>query len=55
MGKISGSGINNLDHISVSLETIFCVQIIKIFDANPGSGIWDGKNRIRDGKNSDPG
>jgi hypothetical protein len=50
MGKKSryGSGMNNPDHISESLETIFCVKILKFFDADPGSG-------IRDGKNSDPG
>jgi hypothetical protein len=31
-----GSGINNLDHISESLETIFWVKILKFFDADPG-------------------
>jgi hypothetical protein len=35
--------MNNPDHISEGLETIF-----KFFDADPGSG-------IRDGQNSDPG
>jgi hypothetical protein len=30
----SGSGMNTLDHISESLETIFCVKILKFFDAN---------------------
>jgi hypothetical protein len=58
----SRSGINILDHISESLETIFWVKIFKFFDANadadPGSGtgnlfehgpgIRDGKIRIRD-------
>ncbi len=41
MGKKSGSGsgINYLDHISKSLETIFWVKSLM---------------RIRDGKNSDP-
>jgi hypothetical protein len=56
----SGSGMNNLDHISV-----FWVKILKFFDADPGSmmekirirdpgrkkfgsGIRDGKFRIRD-------
>ncbi len=39
MGKISesGSGMNNLDHIFASLETIFWVKILKFFDADPGS------------------
>jgi hypothetical protein len=50
--------MNNQDHISKSLETIFWVKILKLFDANPGwkkfrSGME--KFRIRDGKNSDPG
>jgi hypothetical protein len=38
MGKMSGSGfgINNPDHISDSLETIFWVKILKFFDADPG-------------------
>ncbi len=46
MGKKSGSGsgMNNPDHISESLETIFGVKILKFFDADPG---WK--------KNSDPG
>jgi hypothetical protein len=40
----SGSGMNNPDHISQSLETIFWVKILKFFDADPwwkkiGSGI----------------
>jgi hypothetical protein len=38
--------MNNPDHISESLETIFWVKILKFFDADPGSGleklrIWD--------------
>jgi hypothetical protein len=46
----SGSGMNNPDHISDSLETIFWVKILKLFDADPGwkkfvSGIRDGKKR----------
>jgi hypothetical protein len=28
--------MNILDHISESLETIFCVKILKFFDADPG-------------------
>jgi hypothetical protein len=38
MGKKSGSGygMNNPDHISESLETIFWVKILKFFDADPG-------------------
>jgi hypothetical protein len=55
MGKKSGSGsgMNHLDHISESLETIFWVKILKFFDADPGwknldPGSEMGKNRIRD-------
>jgi hypothetical protein len=36
----SASGMNNPDHISESLETIFLVKILKFFDADPGSGIF---------------
>jgi hypothetical protein len=39
----SGSGMNKQDHISDSLETVFWVNILKFFDADPG---W---------KSSDPG
>jgi hypothetical protein len=41
MGKKSGSGseMNNPDHISESLETIFGIKILKFFDADPGFGI----------------
>ncbi len=35
----SGSGMNNPDHISESLETIFWVKILKFFDENPGYGM----------------
>jgi hypothetical protein len=49
----SGSGMNNPDHISESLETIFLGLKYLNFDADPGSGM--GKIRIRAGKNSDPG
>jgi hypothetical protein len=35
-GSGSGSGMNNPDHISESLETIFWVKIFKSFDADPG-------------------
>jgi hypothetical protein len=55
MGKKSGfgSGMNNLVHISESLETIFWVKILKLFDADPG---WKNLGSgIRDGKNSDSG
>jgi hypothetical protein len=48
MGKQSRSGMNNPDHISKSLETIFWVKILQFFDADPACG-------FRDGKNSDPG
>ncbi len=40
--------MNNADHISESLETIFWVNLLKFFDAYPGSGIRDGKIWIRD-------
>jgi hypothetical protein len=45
MGKKSesGSGVNNPDHISESLEAIFWVKILKFLMG------------IRDGKNSDSG
>jgi hypothetical protein len=46
----SGSGMNNPNHIFESTETIFGVKIVKFFDADPGSGIRDGNNRIQDGK-----
>jgi hypothetical protein len=41
MGKKSKSGsrMNNPDHISESLETIFWVKILKFFYADPGSGM----------------
>ncbi len=44
--------MNNPDHISESLETIFWVTILKFFNADPGSGME--KIQIRDGKNLDP-
>jgi hypothetical protein len=50
MGKksISGSGMN-------ILETFFGVEILKFFNADPGSGnLFDPQTGIRDGKNSDP-
>ncbi len=41
MGKKSGSGsgMNNPDHVSESLVTIFWVKILKFFVADPGSRI----------------
>jgi hypothetical protein len=41
MGKKSGSGsgMNKPIHISVSLETIFWLEILEFFNADPGSGI----------------
>jgi hypothetical protein len=45
--------MNNPNHISESLETIFWAKIHKFFEADTGSGIE--KIRIRDGKNSNPG
>ncbi len=52
MGKKSGSGsgMNNPDHISESLETMFWIKILKFFDANPVSRME--KMRIR---NKHPG
>jgi hypothetical protein len=52
MGKKSGSGMNNPDHISQSLETIFWVKILKFFYADPGwkkvgSGIRDREKTSR--------
>jgi hypothetical protein len=35
----SGSGMNNPDHNSERLKTIFWVKILKFFDADPGSGM----------------
>ncbi len=43
--------MNNPDHISESLETVFGVKILKFFEADPGSGME--KIRIRD-LGSDP-
>jgi hypothetical protein len=56
MGKKSGSGsgMNHPDHIYETLETIFWVQILKFFDADPGSGVEIIRSGIRDGKNSYP-
>jgi hypothetical protein len=46
--KKRGSGMNNPDHISESLETNFLGKIFKLFDGDPGFGIRDEKSRIRD-------
>jgi len=57
MGKKSRSGseMNNQDHISESLETIFWVKILKFFfDADPGSGMKKILSRDPGWKNSDP-
>ncbi len=50
MGKKSGSGsgVNNPDHITESLETVLWVKILKIFDADPGPESVMEKIRIRD-------
>jgi hypothetical protein len=45
-----GSGMNNPDHISESLETIYLVKILKFFNADRRSGIQD-----PGWKKSDPG
>jgi hypothetical protein len=44
----SGSGMNIPDHISESLETIFCLKILKLFDTDPdpGSGMEKFGSRI---------
>jgi hypothetical protein len=34
----TGSRMNIPDHISESLETIFVLKILKLFDADPGYG-----------------
>jgi hypothetical protein len=50
MGKKSGSGsgMNNISHISKSLETIFLgLKYLKFFDADPGSGTEKIRIRIR--------
>jgi hypothetical protein len=59
MGKKSGSGsgMNNPDHISESLETIFWVKIRQFFDMDPRSVVRDKTkfgSGIREGKKSDP-
>jgi hypothetical protein len=48
MGKKSGSGsgMNNPDHISESLETIFWVKIFIFFEAGLGSGMEKFGSRI---------
>jgi hypothetical protein len=52
MGKKSGygSGMNNPDHISESLETICYVKILKFFYADPGSREKKFESGIQDGK-----
>jgi hypothetical protein len=42
MGKKSrsGSGMNILDHLSQSLETIFSVKILKFFEGDEDPGIF---------------
>jgi hypothetical protein len=47
--------MNNPDHISESLETIFWVKnVLKFFDANPdpgfGTNLFEPGSGIRDGK-----
>jgi hypothetical protein len=57
MGKYSGSGsiMNNPDHISESLETIFGLNYLNSLMRIPDPGSGMERIRIRDGKNSDPG
>jgi hypothetical protein len=40
--------MNNLDHIPVSLETIFWVKILKFFDADPGWQKFGAEINIQD-------
>jgi hypothetical protein len=49
MGEKSGfgSGMNNPDHISESLETIVWVKIPIFFDADSGSGMEKFVSRIQ--------
>ncbi len=50
--------MNILDHVSDRLERIFCVKILKFFDADADPGfenLFDPGSGIQDGKNSDPG
>jgi hypothetical protein len=54
MGKKSGSGsgMNNPDHISESLETIFWIKILTFFDMDPDPEFFDpGWKKIRTGIN----
>jgi hypothetical protein len=50
MGKKSGSGTINQDHISESFENNFKVKILNFFDVDPGSGgkkFGSGMEKIR--------
>jgi hypothetical protein len=49
----SGSRINNPDH-TVFPKAWKPSLGLKFFDADPGSEVRDGNNRIREGKKSDP-
>jgi hypothetical protein len=51
MGKKSGSGsgMNDPDHISESLETIFEVKILTFFAADPGLKKFGSGNRDKQG------
>jgi hypothetical protein len=47
----SGSGLNIPDHFSESLQTVFWIKMLTVFNADPGSfshWIRDGKIWIRD-------
>jgi hypothetical protein len=55
MKSVSGSGMNNPDHISERLVTIFWVKMLKFFDADPDGKNSDPTSRIWDGKNMDQG
>ncbi len=55
MGKKarSGSGRNIPDRISESLETFFGLEILKLFDADPGSGIFLTRDPVWKVRNTD--
>jgi hypothetical protein len=55
MGKKSGPGMNNPNHISESLEKLFWGYMLQFFYVDPGSGMEKFGSGIRDGKNSNPG
>jgi hypothetical protein len=55
LGKKTGSGMNNPYYISESLETDFWIKILKLFDADPGSGMEKFESGMEDMLILDPG